>query len=161
MSTADICDLHGEECSILDPIFKIYGKKQDCHGKIYSIKLDEEAYHLRLLLQKQGNGQVVVVDAGGAYCAVLGDQLVELALKNNWKGLVINGYIRDINILNKMDFPVWALGACPKRSIKKSPAKESIPAEFAGVRMYPGDYIYADTDGILVVDKPFDNVFYS
>lgn len=153
--TADICDEHGKLCSIVNPIFKLYGGLNYCAGEIATIKLDEEAYHLRLLLNTPGHNRVCVVDAKAIYCAVLGDQLVESAIKNNWQGLIINGYIRDVGILNKMSLPIWALGTCPKRSTKKSPAELEVALEFGGVTFCPGEFVYADQDGILVTKLAF------
>ncbi len=84
---------------------------------------------------------------------MLGDQLAEKAVKNNWSGVIIYGLIRDSEMINKMPIGVRALGTYPLKSIKKGVGEVGISVSFSGVDFIPGDYLYADQDGVIVVKE--------
>ena len=114
--------------------------------------------HLSLVrewLSKPGEGRVLVVDGGGSTrCALLGDQLGALAVKNGWSGLLIHGCVRDAEELGKLDLGVRALAGCPRKSIKRGEGRIDVAVSFAGITIQPGAFLYADADGILVAEGP-------
>ncbi len=149
--TADLCDAHSDKIQILSPGLINYGGKPQFCGRIITLKLFEDNSLLRDLLGNAGNGQVIVVDGGGSLrCALLGDMLASKAVQNGWSGLVINGCIRDSAEINKMNIGIKALGTHPLKSVKKGVGEKNLPIHFACVEFRPGDYVYADEDGILV-----------
>jgi len=76
--------------------------------------------------------------------------LAKKAVQNGWSGLVINGCIRDSAEINEMNIGIRALGTHPLKSVKKGVGEKNQPIHFACVEFRPGDYLYADEDGILV-----------
>lgn len=161
IGTADICDKYGDRLQVVRPILKLFGGHRSCSGSIATIRLNEEASHLRRLLQTPGKGRVLVVDANDIYCAVLGGALAEFAVKYDWRGLIINGYIRDTATINTVPIPVWARGICPRRSTKSGVAEHEIDLVFGDVRFRPGNFIYADQDGVIVCEAPFPDIRFS
>ncbi|WP_343486840.1 ribonuclease E activity regulator RraA [Allomuricauda sp. d1] len=152
-STADLSDFHAESINCANPIFKSFGTKNSFAGRIVTIKLFEDNSLLRKQLEEYGKGQVLVVDGGGSLrCALLGDQLAALAIKNHWNGIVINGCIRDSAQINAMPIGVRALNTSPIKSIKRNIGEVNVPVKFAGVIFVPHHYVYVDTDGILISD---------
>ena len=112
---------------------------------------DEEVKNVKELLNNEGNGKVLVVDANGiSTVALLGDMIAEAGVKNNWSGVVINGYVRDIEILKTLDIGVQALGTMPVRSEKKNQGELGVDITFGGVTFSRGNYIYADNNGLLL-----------
>lgn len=102
-------------------------------------------------LEEPGEGRVLVVDGGGSKrCALLGDNIGEMACNNGWSGLVINGCIRDSEDIAKMPLGVKALATFPLKSSKRDPGLRDVPVTFAGATFAPGHWVYADRDGILV-----------
>ena len=153
-TTADLCDLHGTEIQIAKPILDSYGGVEHCFGPIRTIRIDEDNGELvKMLRDEPGEGAVAVVDVGGAHCAVVGDTLMGYAAKNGWAGIVVNGYVRDTRLTRKIPVGLWALGTYPLKSSRRSPAERNIVLEFAGVTFHPGEYLYADHDGIVVMQK--------
>jgi regulator of ribonuclease activity A len=149
--TADLCDAHSEKIQILSPGLLSYGGKPQFYGRIVTLKLFEDNSLLRDLLGDTGDGRVIVVDGGGSQrCALLGDMLASKAVQNGWGGLVINGCIRDSAEINEMNIGIRALGTHPLKSLKKGVGEKNLPVHFACVEFRPGDYLYADEDGILV-----------
>ncbi|NQY94317.1 MAG: ribonuclease E activity regulator RraA [Campylobacteraceae bacterium] len=147
--TADLCDEHKENVQVLENIFKSYGKTSKCFGEIVTLKLDEENGGLISLLKSEGKGRIAVVDVNSKYYAVVGENLMKFAAQNNWAGIVINGYVRDIEQTSKIDVALYALGTCPRKSFKESIYEEDISLEFAGAKIKSGEYLYADLDGII------------
>ena len=91
------------------------------------------------------------MDGGASIrCALVGDKLAELGIKNRWEGLVIYGCIRDAAVISTLDIGIKALGTNPRRSVKKGEGVRDIALNFADTTFTPGDWLYADEDGILI-----------
>ncbi len=149
--TADLSDTHDQAVRVVDPMFRSYGGKAAFHGPITTLKLFEDNTLVRSTLETPGNGRVLVVDGGGSMrCAMVGDQLGVLAVKNGWAGIVVYGCIRDSKAMGTMDVGVFALGTHPRKSVKKGVGDADIPVTFGGVTFTPGEHLYADEDGVLV-----------
>jgi regulator of ribonuclease activity A len=152
--TADICDEYSDKVSVLGSGYKNYGGASKCQGEIVTIKLDKNNSDLITLLRDEdGTGKVVVVDVDQEYFAVVGENLMKFAHKNNYAGIVVNGYIRDT--FQIMDIPVvlYALGTCARKSIPVTSGERSINLSFGGININNGDYLYADTDGVIVTQN--------
>jgi len=92
----------------------------------------------------------VVDGAGSLRCALLGDQLAELAQRNGWEGIVINGCLRDSAVIATIDIGVRALATHPQKSVKRGLGEREVPLAFAGITFIPGEWLCADEDGIIV-----------
>lgn len=150
MKTADLIDDHGEKLELVHLPFRKFGRTPFICGQIETVKCFEDNTALRALLQTPGAGRILVVDGGGSTrIAILGDIIAGFAIDNGWKGLIINGGIRDSVEINDMDIAVFALGTSPVKSAKENWGKSGINISFGGVRFEPGNYIYADADGVL------------
>ncbi|MBT6966378.1 MAG: ribonuclease E activity regulator RraA [Candidatus Thioglobus sp.] len=152
--TSDISDQLHPNVQYVEPTYNCYGAEVDFFGAIHTIKCFEDNSLVREVLDTNGQGRVLVVDAGGSKrCAMLGDQLAAKAVKNNWSGVIIYGLIRDSEMINEMPIGVRALGTHPLKSIKKGLGEVGLTLCFSGVNFIPGDYLYADQDGIIVVKE--------
>jgi len=94
---------------------------------------------------------VLVVDGGGSLrCGLLGDNLAQQAFENDWQGILVNGCIRDVDIIGTIDLGVQALASHPMKSIKRNVGLLNERLTFAGIDFLPGEYLYADNNGVLV-----------
>ncbi|PMR69044.1 ribonuclease E activity regulator RraA [Halomonas heilongjiangensis] len=151
--TPDICDAH-PEVRVLDPIFVNFGGREAFCGPIRTVKCFEDNSLVKQAVGEPGEGAVLVVDAGGSQrCAMLGDMLAEQALENGWAGVVMYGCVRDVDVLAETELGVQALGVHPRKSEKHGEGQRDIPVTFAGVTMAPGQWLYADNNGILVAGE--------
>ena len=152
LKTTDLCDAHIEKLRVGEPIgFKDYGGRKIFNGEIVTLKCFENNPMVRNTLSQNGEGKVLVVDGGGSLrCAMLGDQLGELAVKNKWNGVIVYGCVRDSADLMKLDVGVKALNTHPCKSSRKIEGQENIQVRFAGIDFIPGEFVYCDEDGILV-----------
>lgn len=153
--TTDICDEYPDKVRVTAPIgFKDFGGRKSFHGIIHTVKCFENNPLVRNALEQKGEGKVLVIDGGASLnCALLGDMLGELAIKNKWNGILVNGCIRDAAALAKLDLGVKALNTNPLKSGKKNQGEENIPVSFADVNFNPGEFIYCDEDGIIVSNE--------
>jgi len=150
-ATADLYDEHADKVQVALSIFKDFGGKKKFHGQISTVRVFEDNSLVRTALEEQGIGKVLVVDGGESLrCALIGDLLAKLGKDNGWQGIVVSGCIRDSAVIAMIDIGIKALNTNPRKSVKKGAGERDIPLAFAGVTFKPGDYIYADEDGILV-----------
>ncbi len=154
--TPDLCDDHSDELQIVlgTPNFNDYGGNTAFSGPICTLKIFEDNTLVRKQLESDGQGRVLVVDGGGSNrCALLGDMLAELGVKNNWAGVVVYGCIRDSADIGQLAIGVKALGTMPLKSVKRGEGQVDIPVTFQGVTFNPGDYIYCDQDGMITAKR--------
>jgi regulator of ribonuclease activity A len=158
-TTADLCDEHSANAAvalqIAQPLLHAYGGMRRFCGPVATVQVQDDNTSVRLRLQEPGEGRILVVDGGGSLaCALLGDQLAQLAVRNGWAGVVVYGCIRDSAAIGQMPLGVLALATMPRKSEKRGPGQHDLPVRFAGVTFTPGDYLYADEDGVVLADKP-------
>jgi len=158
-ATTDLCDANEDKLgtaalAVLPPVFISLGKRQAFAGPARTLKVHEDNVLVRSTLETAGEGQVLVVDGGGSLrCALVGGNLGVLAQKNGWAGIVVNGCVRDSAELNACDIGVRALALHPQRSVRKGVGERDVSVSIAGVTVRPGDWIYADADGVLVAGQ--------
>jgi regulator of ribonuclease activity A len=112
---------------------------------------------VRAALETPGNGRVLVVDGGGSLrCALVGGNLGKLAEKNGWAGIIVHGCVRDVAELDACDVGIRALAVHPQRSVRKGVGEQELTVRIEGVAVRPGDWIYADADGVLVARAKLD-----
>lgn len=149
--TADLCDEFESLVWVAAPLFHNYGGLASFHGQIVTVKVFEDNVLVREALETQGLQRVLVVDGGASTrCALAGDSLAQLAGDNGWAGIVVNGCIRDSVEIAKIPIGLEALGTAPKKSAKKGTGERDVRVRFAGVTFTPGQYLYADADGIIL-----------
>ncbi|MDB5899529.1 MAG: regulator of ribonuclease A-like protein [Ramlibacter sp.] len=101
-------------------------------------------------------GDVIVVDAGGDLSnALIGELMVTTARKNGIAGFVMNGAIRDLDMIAAGDFPVYAAGVTHRGPYKDGPGEINVTIAIAGMVIQPGDLVLGDADGLLCV--PIDS----
>lgn len=151
ISTPDLCDDHADVVQVVEPMFVNYGGHESFGGQIVTIKCFEDNSLVRELVSEPGSGKVLVVDAGGSMRrACLGDMLAEKACANGWEGIVMYGCIRDVDQISELELGVQALGTHPMKTEKKGIGERNLPVTFGGVTFKPGDYLYADNNGVIV-----------
>ncbi|TNM70275.1 DUF1932 domain-containing protein [Streptomyces sp. NP160] len=107
---------------------------------------------INLALDRARPGDVLVVDGqADADRALMGELLAEKALSAGVRGMVIDGAVRDVDVLQEMGFPVWAIGSSPAGPYKNGPGWVGRPVGVGGVVVNAGDLVVGDGDGVAVV----------
>ena len=153
-TTCDISDKLHPDVQYLEPVYKIYGAKTSFSGRIVTVKCYEDNSLVEQALKGNGKESELVIDAGGSMnCAMLGDKRAADAIKNEWEGILVHGLIRDSVAINGMEIGIRALGVYPLKSIKNGVGDSNLIVNFSGVTFTPGEYLYADEDGVIVVKE--------
>ncbi len=154
ISTPDLCDEFGDAVRVAAPVFNHYGAIRQFGGEVVTVKCFEDNSKIGEMLRAPGKGRILVVDGGGSpRRSLLGDKLVTLALENDWSGIVIYGYIRDVEEIETMQIGVIALGTIPRKTEKRGVGQVNVTIDIAGLQIQSGQYIYADRSGVIVADQ--------
>jgi regulator of ribonuclease activity A len=153
----EICDQYEDAVNILEPMLGNFGAIETFYGEIVTLKAFEDNSKVREQVALDGTGKVLVVDGGGSMRhAMLGDMLAHKAAENGWSGIIINGCVRDVNAMQEIALGVQALGSHPLKTEKRGLGDINVPVVFGGVTFKPGEYVYADNNGVLVSEKQID-----
>lgn len=161
-ATCDLCDANEEKLAqgsvqAIPPGFHSFGKATSFAGPAKTLKVFEDNALVRSVLETPGDNHILVIDGGGSVrSALVGGNLGALAEKNGWAGVIVYGAVRDTLELQACDVGIFALATIPCRSARKGEGTLDGPVTISGVIVHPGDWIYADLDGVLVSRTKLD-----
>lgn len=156
LPTTDLCDaneaaLADGSLRVLAPGLIALGARAAFAGPAATLKAFEDNALLADTVRTAGAGRVLVVDGGGSLrCAVFGGNLAAAAARNGWSGVIVNGCVRDSGEIAAVDLGVRALALHPRRAGKRGGGELDVPVTLLGATVRPGEWIYADADGVLV-----------
>ncbi|MEJ6005347.1 ribonuclease E activity regulator RraA [Paucibacter sp. AS339] len=158
-STCDFCDAHKGDDSgrfrWLSAGWHSYGGLRRFAGPVSTVKCFEDNSLLKAAVEAPGHGRVLVVDgAGSLRRALLGGQLAMAAAHHGWAGLLIHGCVRDLAELAQAQVGILALGHVPMPTDRKGQGLADVALQIHGVAVRPGDWLYADEDGVVLSDQP-------
>lgn len=157
-NTCDLCDPFRDDpgaVRVLPPVWHDYGGRERFAGAVATLQCHEDNALLKTLVESPGEGRVLVVDGGGSLrTALIGGNLAAAAAAHGWAGLVIDGAVRDLAELRATPLGVRALALCPMPPAKRGAGRQGVPVRLQGVPVRPGDWLYADADGIVVSHQP-------
>lgn len=150
ISTPDLCDQFGDRVQVAEPVFRHYGGQRQFAGPCQTIQCYEDNSRVAEQVAEAGRGRVLMVDGGASLRrSLLGDNLAGKAVANGWSGIVIYGCLRDVEAIAAMDLGVMALASIPRKTEKLGQGKVGVPLSFAGLRLQPGYWVYADETGLI------------
>lgn len=154
-ATCDLCDVHKNDASgvfrVLPPVFRDFGALRRFAGLVSTVKCFEDNTLVKAAVERPGEGRVLVVDGGGSLRrALLGGNLGAAAARNGWAGVVIDGCVRDVAELAVCQTGIRALASMPLPTEKRNEGQADVAVQLQGVWVRPGDWLYADADGIVV-----------
>ncbi|MGI9132402.1 MAG: ribonuclease E activity regulator RraA [Rhodoferax sp.] len=168
IATCDLCDARKSDASgdlrVLPPVFRDFGKRTKFFGPVAIVKCFEDNALVKAAVESVGSidtvqgrvARVLVVDGGGSLRrALLGGNLGAAAARNGWAGLVIDGCVRDSAELAELDLGIRALAPMPWPTEKRTQGQADVAVQIQGVWVRPGDWLYADEDGIVVTAAPW------
>lgn len=165
---------HVEVASVSDALEQVVGKKMYMTHRmrpIFPSKFAGVALTVHLKKEENDdpaalNGMLTAIDEGrkdsvyvmvvddGADIAGMGGLMGTAMSARNYAGAVIDGGVRDVAYLQKIGFPVFALGIVPSTSVHHYRfAASNVPVICDGVPVNPGDIVVADADGIAVIPR--------
>ncbi|AKO92919.1 RraA family protein [Priestia filamentosa] len=142
----------------LDSSIKPLQDKYKVMGRAFTVKMPvgDNLIFLRAIREARP-GDILVVDAkGDTYRAIAGDFIVGMAKTLGIKGIVVDGVIRDLEGIKRLDFPVFCKGTTVAASGKAGNGELNVPISCGGVTISPGDLIIGDGDGVVVVPQAME-----
>ena len=157
-ATCDLCDEHKNDSDgafrVLPPVFRDFGGRRKFSGAVVTVKCHEDNSLVKAALDGPGQGRVLVVDGGGSLRrALVGGNLGAAAARNGWAGVVVDGAVRDVAELAACAVGIRALAAMPLPTEKRHQGQPEVPVVIQGVIVRPGEWLYADEDGIVVMPQ--------
>lgn len=157
-ATCDLCDAHKNDTDgafrVLPPVFRDFGKIIKFAGPLSTVKCFEDNSLVKSAVESAGHGRVLVVDGGGSVRrALLGGNLGAAAANNGWAGVVIDGCVRDVAELAQCNLGIRALTAVPLATEKRNEGLRDVAVQIQGLWVRPGEWLYADADGIVVMPR--------
>jgi regulator of ribonuclease activity A len=162
-STCDLCDVHkaglaagdANGLRVLPPVFRDYGGRPKFAGVVSTVKCFEDNTMVKAALDEPGRGRVLVVDGGGSpRRALVGGNIAAAAARNGWAGVVVDGCVRDTEELGACAVGVRALALVPLPTDRRGEGQRDVAVQIQGVWVRPGDALFADADGIVVMPAP-------
>lgn len=157
-ATCDLCDDHKLDTTgffrVLPPVFRDFGAVKRFWGPVVTVQCFEDNTPVKAAVESEGHNRVLVVDGGASLRrALLGGNLGAAAARNGWAGVLVDGCVRDLAELAQCATGIRALASMPLPTERKTPGQTQVPVRIQGVWVRPGDWIYADEDGIVVADR--------
>ena len=154
VSTADLWDEHGDALQSCSVQLRHYGGRTTFSGVISTVRCHRDNALVKAALAEPGEGRVLVVDGQGSLeSALMGDLIAASAVAHGWAGVVVHGAVRDVAALRDLPLGVKALGSNPRKSAKHGAGEVDVPVTFGGVTYRPGQRLWSDDDGIVVLDE--------
>jgi regulator of ribonuclease activity A len=155
-STCDLCDAHKARSDgvlrVLPPVFRDFGARKRFAGPVSTVKCFEDNSVVKAALESPGLGRVLVVDGGASLRrALVGGNIGASAARNGWAGVVVNGCVRDVAELAASDVGIRALAVVPLPTERRNEGQRDVPVLIQGEWVRPGDQLYADADGMVVL----------
>jgi regulator of ribonuclease activity A len=153
-STPDLSDAH-PVARHLGFQFRLFGQRERFGGPVSTIACFADNSRVAEAVAEPGEGRVLLIDGQSAmHRSLLGDRLAQLASEQGWAGVIVIGAIRDVEVIDGIDIGVQALGVCPVKTDKRGLGERDIRLQLGDVEVKPGDWVYADRNGVLVSDTP-------
>lgn len=155
-STCDLCDQHRADTTgalrVLPPVFRDFGGATTFTGPASTVRCFEDNSLVKAALDESGAGRVLVVAGGGSLRrSLVGGNLGAAAVRNGWAGVLVDGCVRDAAELAACGIGIRALALFPLATEKRGEGQRDVPVLVQGVWIRPGDQVFADADGTVVL----------
>ncbi|MBC5688995.1 RraA family protein [Mediterraneibacter sp. NSJ-55] len=157
LPAANVADCMGRSCG-MNPQIKLMSnpeKRQMC-GVALTVKArpgDNMMLHKAMNISQPGD-VIVVSNEGERNRAIMGEIMFNyLQGFKKIAGIVIDGPVRDIDVIAQGTMPLYATGTTPAGPYKEGPGEVNVPISCGGVSIHPGDIILGDKDGVIVIPR--------
>ena len=156
-NTSELCDLFADNVDVVDPMFISYGGRSSYGGEVTTVKCFEDKGLIDKVLSEPGKGKVLLVDGGGSMRRALIDaNTAQIAVENDWEGIICYGSVREVDALEDLDVGIHAIASIPVNADFERTGEADVAVNFGGVTFLPEDHVYADSTGIILSPEPLD-----
>ena len=161
LPTGNIADsnINAARQGVMDSGIKPVNSKSKMMGRAFPVKCfpgDNLAIHQAIYAA--GAGDVLIIDCGGyTEAGHFGDIMANACQIHGLAGVVIDGSCRDSEDIRKLNIPVFARNFHPGGTVKESLAITGQPVIVGGIHVHPGDIIFGDCDGVVVIPQKYED----
>jgi regulator of RNase E activity RraA len=152
--TTQIADCGGPVAIVGPPLRHLAGGAQLCGPAVTVWTRPGDILYVLKATDLIAPGDVLVIDGGGRPdAAVIGDIAGQALAGLGCDGMVVDGAVRDLDGLDRVGLPTFAVGAHPATGSNQGPGAINVVVQCGGVTVRPGDVVRGDTSGLVVVPK--------
>ncbi len=156
-STPDLKDKYERKVFQGFEPMKSFGKKDFFFGQIKTVTCHDDNSKVKEILATNGKGKVLVINSNLiTHAAMIGDEIAQKAIDNQWNGIFVAGCVRDVELLKEMDIGILALGSTTTKTNKNNKGFSGEDVIFGGVILSENSWLYADKNGWLVSREPLE-----
>jgi len=152
LDTACLCDAN-KEIRALEPAIRPIRSDLKLMGRAFTVRCRDDFLTVIKALQEAEPGDVLVVDGQGGHRALAGELFSTEAERKGIAGIVVDGAVRDIETIRKLDVPVYSRYVFPISGTTSKVCDLQIPVTCGGVTVNPGDILFGDQDGVIVASE--------
>lgn len=154
----DICDEFYEKIQIGDSFYNSYGGIEKFYGEIRTVQCEHSNSVVKDIVKNNGKGKVLFIShTGKDLCSMVGDQIAQIAYENQWSGIVVDGYIRDVEVIKDIQIGLYAKNTFPKKTDKTvGTGQINVPFKIKEINIVPGYWIYVDSNGWAISNSKLE-----
>ncbi len=152
LDTACLCDC-GKKLRIMDPEIRPITRGVKMIGIAHTVQCKADFLTVIKALHDAKEGEVIVIDGEGEKIALAGEMFALESRKKKLGGIVINGGCRDVEGIRKINFPMFAKCITPQAGTSTKIFKTQVEVNCGGVSVSPGDIVFGDNDGVIVMSQ--------
>jgi 4-hydroxy-4-methyl-2-oxoglutarate aldolase len=137
---------------VMDPGIKPINQGIKMIGMARTVQCQGDFLTIIKALYEAKEDEVLVIDGGAEKIALAGELFTGEAQRKKLSGIVIDGGCRDVNQIRKTHFPVFARYITPKPGTSSKIFSTQIEINCGGIPVAPGDILFGDDDGIIVMN---------
>lgn len=152
LDTACLCDI-GAKLRIMDPEIRPINQGIKMTGIARTVHCKADFLTVIKALHDAKEDEVLVIDAEGDKIALAGELFALEAQKKKLGGIIVDGGCRDVKGIRKINFPVYARYIVPIAGTSSKIFRTQININCGGVPVSPGDIVFGDDDGIIIMSE--------
>ncbi len=152
LDTACMCDVN-KKLRVIDPGIRPINQGLKMIGIARTVHCQGDFLTVIKALSEGREDEVLVIDAEGDRIAVAGELFTMEAMRKNLSGIVIDGGFRDVLPARKINLPVYSRYITPLAGTSSKISSTQLEVKCGGVSVIPGDIVFGDDDGIVVVSE--------